>query len=132
MNARIFMISPILLLVAAGCGTTWKGADNDGDGQSAADGDCWDAAEGPVAGISGADIFAGANGSNLDTITDFTNGSDRIRLAGYTNFDSFSDLVIRQQGRNTVIDFGTETTGDRIIILNATVGQFDTSDFQFI
>jgi hypothetical protein len=33
MNARIFMISPILLLVAAGCGTTWKGADNDGDGQ---------------------------------------------------------------------------------------------------
>jgi hypothetical protein len=102
MNARIFMISPVLLLVAAGCGTTWKGADNDGDGQSAADGDCWDAAEGPVAGITGADIYAGAKDAWYDGVD--------ANCAGDDDFDADLDGFVPEEhvGRKT---FGVDDSG---------------------
>ena len=43
----------------SGCAYTWKAVDDDGDGVTVADGDCWDAVEGPSGtGLSGADILA--------------------------------------------------------------------------
>ena len=51
----------LLFSLLAGCASDWKIVDGDGDGISPADGDCWDAVEGPAgSGLSGAEINPGA------------------------------------------------------------------------
>ncbi len=46
------------LVVAAGCGADWTAIDQDGDGVTPSDGDCWDKVEGPPgSGLTGADIY---------------------------------------------------------------------------
>ena len=48
----------LLFSLLAGCASDWKIVDGDGDGISPADGDCWDAVEGPAgSGLSGAEIY---------------------------------------------------------------------------
>ena len=65
----------ILLLLAAGCGTSWEAIDSDGDGYTRKDGDCWDAIEGP-AGLSGADINPTATETWYDGVDQDCDGSD--------------------------------------------------------
>ncbi|RME24952.1 MAG: hypothetical protein D6798_10045, partial [Deltaproteobacteria bacterium] len=54
---RLVVLVPLL----AACSSKWDFVDQDGDGISAAEGDCWDRADGPPgSGLSGADIHPGA------------------------------------------------------------------------
>ena len=51
------------------CSSKWSFEDGDGDGVSPAEGDCWDRSEGPPgSGLSGADIFPGADETPADGI----------------------------------------------------------------
>ena len=94
--------SPLLALLWIGCGSSWKGADNDGDGVSAAEGDCWDAPEGPIAGTRGADLYPGAPDAWYD-------GLD-ANCAGDDDFDADGDGFVPSAhlGRST---FGVEGSG---------------------
>ena len=65
----------ILLLLAAGCGTTWQPIDADGDGYTRQDGDCWDAIEGP-AGLAGSEINPDASETWYDGIDQDCDGGD--------------------------------------------------------
>ena len=65
-----------LLALLAGCGTKWSGIDVDGDGYSAADGDCWEGTDGPIPGISGSDIYPGAPDSWYDGVDADCSGND--------------------------------------------------------
>ncbi|MBL8617063.1 MAG: putative metal-binding motif-containing protein [Deltaproteobacteria bacterium] len=100
--ARTALPAPLLCLLLLGCGTKWEGLDNDGDGVSAADGDCWDALEGPVAGISGADIRPGADDVAYDGVD--------ADCAGDDDFDADGDGFVPTEhlGRRT---FGLEGSG---------------------
>jgi serralysin len=64
-----------------------------------------------------------------DTITDFENGTDKIRLTKQPGIDAISDLTISQQGANVLI---TLPDGSTITVNNTTVGDFDASDFLWI
>ena len=65
-----------LVALLAGCGTKWSGLDVDGDGYSAADGDCWEGTEGPIPGVSGADIYPGAPDAWYDGVDADCAGND--------------------------------------------------------
>jgi len=67
----------VLLLMAAGCGTTWQAIDADGDGFSRQEGDCWDALEGPAgSGLDGSDIHPSATEIFYDGIDQDCDGAD--------------------------------------------------------
>jgi hypothetical protein len=80
----------------AGCGTKWTGPDADGDGFSAADGDCWEGEEGPIPGISGADIYPGAPDVWYDGVD--------ADCAGNDDFDADGDGYVPEEfvGQDTV------------------------------
>ena len=63
-----------------------------------------------VTGGGGRDAFVLRTGSGQDTIRDFRNGQDRLRINGI----SFSNLSIEAQGNNTLISRGN----DSLAILN--------------
>ena len=68
------------------------------------------------------------NNHGADTVTDFQNGSDTVRLIGVTGVDDFGDLTLTDTGPGVLVDYGTGT------ILLATVSDIntiDTSDFSF-
>ena len=72
--------APIALLAALGlpaCGSEWSVIDIDGDGYTTADGDCWDAIEGPPGtGLSGAQISPDATETWYDGIDQDCKGDD--------------------------------------------------------
>jgi len=72
--------APIALLAAIalpGCGTKWSVVDVDGDGFTTADGDCWDAVEGPPGtGLTGAQISPDATETWYDGIDQDCQGDD--------------------------------------------------------
>ncbi len=84
-----------------------------------------------LTGGAGADTFVYSTGDGRDTITDFTDGEDKIDLSG-TGITSFDDLTFRQDGNDAVIDLGTSDNPDDVILLeNFDMNNFDASDFDF-
>jgi len=74
-------------------------------------------------GNEGSDTFVLARGIGWDTIDDFENGTDSIRLGGGLSFD---DLTIASQGNSTSI----KASGEVLAILSGIdPGQIDASDF---
>ena len=74
------------------------------------------------------DLFRFDSGDGADTITDFTDGEDRIDLRGHTGVTSFGDLTITQPSGDAVIDLGG---GDHITLTGVRAGVLDGSDFLF-
>ncbi|WP_439342863.1 Ig-like domain-containing protein [Vacuolonema iberomarrocanum] len=71
---------------------------------------------------NGRDRITIRRGHGFDRVTDFQNGQDRIVLGGLR----FSDLTIRQQGRDVLIRSGSE----RLLLLqNTRIGQINAADF---
>ncbi|MBN1334506.1 MAG: putative metal-binding motif-containing protein, partial [Deltaproteobacteria bacterium] len=63
------LLSVLSGLLLAGCSSAWTPDDADGDGFTALQGDCWDAAEGPEgSGLGGADIHPGASETWYDGV----------------------------------------------------------------
>ena len=80
-----------------------------------------------MTGGAGPDTFIFIAGEDVDTITDFEDGTDIIDLFGFPVND-VSQLAISQNGLNAEIDFGS---GDRLILENFTAALLDNSDFDF-
>ncbi len=69
----VYLVLPFLIA----CGSKWSFEDGDGDGVSAAEGDCWDRTDGPEgSGLKGSDIFPGAAETWYDGIDQNCNGDD--------------------------------------------------------
>ena len=82
-----------------------------------------------LTGGGGSDLFLFDPGDGADTITDFTDGEDRIDLRGHTGAASFGDLEITRSPRgDAVIDLGG---GDRLTLAGVRAGVLDDSDFLF-
>ncbi len=111
--------SPLLFLslAGAGCESTWKGADNDGDGVSAADGDCWDSSDGPVAGGPlGGEIHPGAPDAWYDGVDSNCEGDDDFDADG----DGYAAMAGSTQPSDSLPDasrigYGDCNDGDRDI-----------------
>ncbi|MBX7249994.1 MAG: hypothetical protein K1X35_13240 [Caulobacteraceae bacterium] len=83
-----------------------------------------------LTGGTGADQFwfdVGLFGA--DTITDYEDGVDKIRITGQPGIDNISDLTITQQGANVLI---TLPDGSTITVNNTLTSAIDASDFLWI
>lgn len=80
-------------------------------------------------GGAGADTFVFVKGDQFDGITDFTGGTDAIRILD-TPFHGFGQLAahIQQHGDDTWIRLGC---GDRIVLSGVDHTVLDKSDFDF-
>ena len=76
-----------------------------------------------LTGGEGADRFIFNLGDGFDTITDFEQGVDRIRIG--TGAELFGDLTITQVGDDALIEFGNV----RILALDENASDFTNSDF---
>jgi len=88
-----------------------------------------------LTGNAGRDVFIFAGQNGTDTITDFRDGVDTIRLRGYgPNLNSFAALAgdIVQVGDDVPINLGANVNGARRIInQDITVAQLSAGDFDF-
>ncbi|CAN7437066.1 calcium-binding protein [Rhizobium sp. LjRoot254] len=84
-----------------------------------------------LTGGGGRDIFLYATLDGGDTITDFKQGQDRIRIEGFTLYDSFADLDFEKSGKDVRINFADGSGADFILVENQKVGDFDKGDFIF-
>lgn len=75
-------------------------------------------------GGSGADVFVFQQGDGLDSLRDFQNGVDRIRVEGV---GSFGALAFSAAVGGTWVDYGTGA----VLVRGMTVAQFDAADFIF-
>jgi len=87
-------------------------------------------------GGRGADtFFYNTDNSEMDTILDFTPGTDIIDLSGSLNgsFDSLAEIlaVATQVGQDSVFDFGDDFVGGRnvLILENVTLSDLTEADF---
>ncbi len=79
-----------------------------------------------LTGDQGNDTFALAAGNGVDTITDFNDGSDLIRLSGLT----FEQLTIAQGTGNNLNDTFISFNNERLAILNSVqFGNITSVDF---
>ena len=82
-------------------------------------------------GGEGADAFVFKAGHGADTIYDFTNGEDVIRIDtnGLTGVTGYGDLTFTADGDDVVI--GTGDAGGMIRLENVALTDLDESDFAF-
>ena len=76
------------------------------------------------------DTFVFAPGNGDDTITDFTDGDDKIDLSAFADIASVDDLSMDQREGNTVIDLSGQD-GGTIIVSDFDIANLDASDFLF-
>ncbi len=91
-----------------------------------------DAGDDWLYGGSGDDVFIYKAGHGNDTIADFTDGDDQIRIDtdGLTGVTGFSDLTITNDNGAAVIDL-TSQGGGTIRLENVNVSDLDADDFTF-
>ena len=77
------------------------------------------------AGVDG--FFFEANAGN-DTITDWTNGEDRIVFLASSGATEFSDLTIAQSGDDVTVTYGTNV----LTLSDTMLADVDAGDFGFI
>jgi len=83
-----------------------------------------------LTGGTGSDQFwANAGAFGHDTVTDFENGVDHIRLTGIAGVTSFANLTISTNGSGWAVV--TLPDGSNITLTGITAGQVDASDFLF-
>ena len=78
-DTNMFHARGVLLAIpfVVACGSKWSFEDGDGDGLSAAEGDCWDSKEGPEgSGLSGSDIGPDAEETWYDGFDQNCDGKD--------------------------------------------------------
>ncbi len=84
-----------------------------------------------LTGGSGADQFwANAGLFGNDTVHDFENGIDKIRLTTIPGVDDFTDLAVSANGSGWAVI--TLPDGSTITLTGVSIGQVDASDFLFI
>ncbi len=83
-------------------------------------------------GGSGADEFVFKAGHGTDTIKDFTDGEDTIKIdtVGLTNVTGFGDLAITDDDGTAVIDM-TSAGGGTIRLEGVSAADLDATDFTF-
>ena len=90
-----------------------------------------DAGNDTLFGGPGNDTFVFAPGNGNDTIKDFGRGNDRIDLNAFTDIDAFSDLSIKQQGDDVVVDLSGQGGGS-IVLSDFNITNLDAADFIFV
>ena len=83
-----------------------------------------------LTGGAGEDVFAFGAEQGNDTITDFTDGEDRINLSSLEGIAGFGDLEIETYGATTVIDL-TCYGGGFVRLEDTGDASFDAADFVF-
>lgn len=78
-----------------------------------------------LSGGAGADQFLFRPGANADTISDFQDGSDRIRILGGPS--GFAGLTLTDVGDDVRVSFGTVS----ILVKNMTLDEMTSADFLF-
>lgn len=83
-----------------------------------------------VAGEEGEDTFIFVKGDDRDTIFDFQDGADTIRIREFDGVHAFDDLSshISQHGDDVWIAMGG---GDRLVLRNVDAGTLGETDFEF-
>ncbi len=120
---------------------TLRGGDEDDTLKGGAGGDnlYGDAGDDTLIGGEGDDTLTGDVGDDAftfgpahgnDTITDFTDGEDRIDLSGFSAISDFSDLTVTSDGDDAVIDL-TAHGGGTIRLEGFDASNLDTADFLF-
>jgi len=83
-----------------------------------------------LTGGAGSDQFwFNMAGFGSDTVTDFANGTDKIRITGIAGVDDFSDLSVSTNGSGWAVI--TLPDGSTITLTGVTAGQVDASDFSW-
>ncbi len=83
-----------------------------------------------LTGLGGADTFVFGAGDGNDTITDFGDGADVLRIEGVSGFSSFADVsgALSQSGSDTLLDLGP---GQSVLFENAQTSAFTQDHFDF-
>ena len=119
------------LVGGEGADTIEGGADDDwlygGEGDDTITGGTGDDT---LTGGAGADTFVFASGDGSDTITDFTNGTDKIDLSAISSISGFTDLTVTQDGDDTKIDLSSHGGGE-IVLEEFTSTDLGAADFDF-
>jgi Ca2+-binding RTX toxin-like protein len=85
-----------------------------------------------LTGGGGNDVFAFHNRAYQDTVTDFTNGHDKLNITGYDAIFDFDDIKahMTQVGDAVMITF-SGVSGDHVVLQHVNISQIDSSDFVF-
>ncbi len=93
------------------------------DGRDGADTLLGDSGDDTLTGGAGNDDFVFSAGDGADTITDFTQGSDLLRIFGYTAWQA-----LQQQGADTLVSFAA---GDTIRLIGIDAASLTAASFVF-
>ncbi|WP_118138378.1 beta-propeller fold lactonase family protein [Oceanicella sp. SM1341] len=118
-------------VISAGGGSDsiFGGAGNDViDGEGGTDTITGNTGADTMTGGNGNDVFVFVNGDGADTITDFTDGADRIDLSGHASVGGFGAITSVQIGGNVLVLFDGD---DSVILENFNRSDLGAADFIF-